>query len=316
MNVLLIAPRFYDYDTKIKEEIERQGHSVDLFCEYKEKYSFFTRFVSKSKKIKNNLKIQKKILSEIKTKTYDFVLVIVGRFLSEYFMTELKEFHQKARFILYLWDDVSRCESFERINKYFDNIYSFDRKDCAEKGFEFLPLFYTKEFEPNESIEKNINVYGALFAHSDRIDIVRKVSEQVENSYFYIYFTSKIQLLKYLISEKKGKEYKQIHAKNVSMSKNVNILNMQKSKCVLDIQHPTQVGLTIRTIESIGCKNKLITTNRDVVNYDFYNKKNILVIDRNNPIVPQEFITGDYETLDKSIYEKYSIAAFVHKLLW
>ena len=32
----------------------------------------------------------------------------------------------------------------------------------------------------------------------------------------------------------------------------------------------------------IGLKKKLITTNKDIVNYDFYNSNNIMVVDRAN----------------------------------
>ena len=54
------------------------------------------------------------------------------------------------------------------------------------------------------------------------------------------------------------------------------------SRVVLDLPHPMQTGLTMRTIEAIGSKKKLITTNVDIVNYDFYNPKNILLIEREN----------------------------------
>ena len=315
MRVLLIAPRFYDYDKQIKEEIEKQGNDVDLYCEYKEKYFIFTRFIPKSWKVKRNLAIQKKILKQTENTKYDIVLIIVGRFICEEFIKELKQQQTKACFVLYLWDNVDRCESFVYINKYFNKIYSFDRNDCSTKNFAFLPLFYTNDFNFRPEIDKTISVYGAFFAHSDRISIVQKVAEQIQNGYFFFYFASKIQLLKYKFLTKKTDSTYQIHVKNFSMSKKENILNMQRAKCVLDIQHPTQNGLTIRTIEAIGCQNKLITTNTDIVNYDFYNKNNIIVIDRKNPIIPREFIDSDYVPLSQDIYEKYSIKSFVRNLL-
>ena len=39
---------------------------------------------------------------------------------------------------------------------------------------------------------------------------------------------------------------------------------------VLDSAQDGQLGLTIRVLEAIGAKKKIITTNEDVINYDFY----------------------------------------------
>lgn len=312
MNILLIAPRFYNYDKELKSEIEKQGHSVDLFCEYKEKYSIFTRFISKEAKLKNNIKIQNNILNETKNKIYDVVLIIVGRHLTTDFMEKLKERNPTARFVLYLWDSIERCESFKDIEKFFNEIFSFDRKDCENYGLRFLPLFYTNNFKPSQSQKMTISIYGAFFAHSDRIRIVEKIASQVMNGYFFIYFASKVQLLKFLFNNNKNR---QIIASNISMSESENIKHMQKAKCILDIQHPAQAGLTIRTIEAVGCAKKLITTNQDIVNYDFYNPNNVLVIDRENPIIPKDFIENDYIPVSNEIYKKYSIESFIHNLL-
>lgn len=318
MNVLLIAPRFYDYDTKIKEEIERQGHTVDIFCEYKERYSVFTkiiaRFINKKLRIKNNRNKQKIILEKSIHKRYNIILVIVGRFLTRDFVQNLRTQQSEAKFILYLWDDVKRCESFDDIHTYFDTIYSFDRKNCIDYGYKFLPLFYTRDFKP-VICRKTISIYGAFSAHSDRIQIIKKIARQTSDAYFYIFYLSKMDWLKYLILGKKENLNNQIHMSIVSLSESQNIQNMQKAKCILDIQHPAQTGLTIRSIESIGCEKKLITTNTDIVNYDFYNPQNIAIIDRDNPLISKDFFDTDYVRLDEKIYRQYSIEQFVKKLL-
>ena len=40
---------------------------------------------------------------------------------------------------------------------------------------------------------------------------------------------------------------------------------------ILDIAHPHQKGLSFRPYEAMGLRKKLITTNKDITNYDFYN---------------------------------------------
>lgn len=71
----------------------------------------------------------------------------------------------------------------------------------------------------------------------------------------------------------------------------------------------------MRTIEMIGLKKKLITTNKDIVNYDFYNENNILVVDRNNFKLDTDFINKPYQELDERIYKKYSLESWIKTLL-
>ena len=47
------------------------------------------------------------------------------------------------------------------------------------------------------------------------------------------------------------------------------------SRSIIEIEDIDQNGLTLRSLESIFFGKKLITDNRDIVNYDFYKKENI-----------------------------------------
>jgi hypothetical protein len=86
------------------------------------------------------------------------------------------------------------------------------------------------------------------------------------------------------------------------------------SKVVLDINHPNQKGLTMRTFETIGAQRKLITTNEDIKRYSFYNPNNILVINRKNPELNESFFYSDYEPIEDSIYNKSSIKGWLECL--
>lgn len=87
------------------------------------------------------------------------------------------------------------------------------------------------------------------------------------------------------------------------------------SRCVVDIEHASQHGLTMRSIEILGLRRKLITTNQDIVNYDFYNENNICIIDRKHPAVDKGFFEKPYQMLDEGIYEKYSLGNWILEVL-
>ncbi len=92
-----------------------------------------------------------------------------------------------------------------------------------------------------------------------------------------------------------------------SLSKEELIQRIERSRVVLDIQHPSQKGLTMRTIEMIGAGKKIITTNKEIKEYDFYDPNNIYYLDRDTIELDKSFFETPYQMLDKEIYHKYSV---------
>ena len=115
-------------------------------------------------------------------------------------------------------------------------------------------------------------------------------------------------------------EDKEIRVEPISNIK-FNMLGVQKmaglvaaSRVILDVQHPKQSGLTLRPVEMLGARRKLITTNQNIRIYDFYDENNILIVDRENPKINSEFFSLPYRDIDKVIYDKYSIHAWVKRI--
>ena len=48
MNILFVGMRFNNYELKIKEEFEKQGHSVDLIDDTPKSYIVPVKFLSKN----------------------------------------------------------------------------------------------------------------------------------------------------------------------------------------------------------------------------------------------------------------------------
>jgi hypothetical protein len=84
---------------------------------------------------------------------------------------------------------------------------------------------------------------------------------------------------------------------------------------VLDIAKPHQHGLSFRIFESLGMNKKIMTNNRSVMEYDFYNPSNILVIDFDNLAIPKEFFQTPYRPINEGIKQKYHLRSFVKTVL-
>ena len=67
----------------------------------------------------------------------------------------------------------------------------------------------------------------------------------------------------------------------------------------------------MRTIETLGAGKKIITTNNEIKHYDIFNEYNICVIDRENPDIPDVFLSSDYKAMDENILKKYSLEGWL-----
>jgi hypothetical protein len=123
--------------------------------------------------------------------------------------------------------------------------------------------------------------------------------------------------MNYLLHKLVGKELKgnKEYLIFTSITAKMNLDLIMKSKATLDIAHPQQTGLTMRTIELLGAQKKIITTNGDIVNYDFYDPQNILVIDRENPDFDTDFFKTEFNPTSNQILVKYSINEWLKRML-
>ena len=154
--------------------------------------------------------------------------------------------------------------------------------------------------------------------HSERIDIYRTIYQKlkfgIDDSYLYILAGS---IQGYLKGKRQLKEVginpESIHIYGLSMKESIE--KMCEAKVAVDVQFGSQSGLTMRTIESLATKTKLITTNEHVKEYDFYNPVNIFVINKNNIEVPKDFFETPYQEIDSEILEKYSLKNWLKEIL-
>jgi hypothetical protein len=75
-----------------------------------------------------------------------------------------------------------------------------------------------------------------------------------------------------------------------------------KSKSVLDINHPAQSGLTLRTLETIALKKKLVTSNENLFKYRFYRSEAFFIINEKSRDTFDEFLKQDYAFPEQYYY--------------
>ena len=322
-NVLFLSPSFFNYELEIIKEMEALGARVLYYDERSVKSAlgkgllkFCPRLVSYFSQ-----NYYKQIINDVKGKDIDKIFVIKCEMLSERFLTNLKELFPTAKMYLYLFDSVKNIKGIDKKLSYFDKISSFDRVDCISRSFNFRPLFFSNRFKCEEvspAYEYDLIFCGTI--HSDRYKILKELELQI-NAYslaYYKFYYLQAKFVYYyyklLFKAFKSSKIEEFAFNKMSISE---IASMQlKSKAIIDIQHPNQTGLTMRTIETIALNRKIITTNGDIVNYDFYNPNNILIINRNTPKLDLAFLNSPYEPLPSIILERYTIRQWVLDILF
>lgn len=314
--LLFIYYSYHNYYEKIINTFTKLNFEVDSFSLTPEINCFekIINVLSKEKYFNRKLiQKQKCFLINLKENNYDYVFVLnCGRFEST-FLDCLKRKLYNAKFILYLWDDITRVGKISQKLNIFDRVYSFDSNDCKKYGFEFLPLFYTDDFY-NNKIEKKYDLFFCGILHSKRkelidyaIDFSRKNNLKLKSD---LYIGRLMYLKNYLFNSEFRKSlknnyiYKQINLKEVAE-------NTCASRVTIDMPIESQTGLAMRCVEALPAQTKIITTNEHIREYDFYCPENVMIIDRDNPVFDVDFIKSPYKPIPKDILEKYSLENWV-----
>lgn len=318
--VLFIAPDFFNYSLIIKNKLIEKGYDVDWFDDRPS-----TNIIDKCLlRVNRNIlkrKIKKyfynKIYKAMEDKKYNIVFVILGQSFNQEMFNDLRKINPNAKYVLYLWDAVKNFPHIEDLAKAFDKVYSFDSYDCEKYRYEFLPLFYTEEKKSDLDIIYDVTFIGTI--KKGKLSLFNKLKKELDNkydrNYFYLYLQSKLVFFYNRLRNKefKGAKIKDFKYERLSYAHNNKIT--LESNIILDIPMANQNGLSMRTFECMGYHKKIITTNKNVLNYDFYKPENIYYYDGEKIDFDNIFFKSKYLEIDEEILKKYSLDTWVDKLL-
>ncbi len=233
----------------------------------------------------------------------DKILIIKAEFLSVKTIKELKK--HTTQLIAFYNDNIQRCPRIKRVHQYFDINYSFERKDVLKYNFNFITNYiYHKHLKkkPDLNTETEFEVFNisSLGKRNTSLERIAMALDKIHVKYKIILVGKKEYIPKGNIIYQSEK----IDIEDVNKY-------ISKSRTLLDVHREGQSGLTFRVMDSLAFHKKLITTNPDIINYDFYNPNNILVVDTKKVVIPKEFFETSYESIPQNIYDTYTINNWV-----
>ena len=320
--VLLVAPQFFGYEKRISERLESQGAEVH-FVDDRPSNGVLSKVLIRL----GSIFIQpilaayhREEIKRLRDIPFDDMLFIEPESCSAETIRGYREAFPGARLILYMWDSFENKAGHLRGSlKYFDKAFSFDRSDCNEYGLSFRPLFFAST--PSSSLNEATDTYGFSFIgtiHSDRLRIIKDLAGQAKRDgisiFVYPYLPSKLIFWLYKLTKREFWNTSQRDFFFNSLPYTEVLHTMRDSIAIVDIEHPGQRGLTMRTLEVIGACKKLITTNLEVVHYPFYSPDRVQIIDRKCPRLAPGFLKEPAEPLPPHIYADYSLDGWISDL--
>lgn len=319
-NILFFSVQTFNLEKEIAKKLGQLGANVDYYDE-RPSNNNFTKGIIRLKRDLLQTRINKyynEILIEIGKKEYHYLFVNKGEVVPEFFLDKFQTMHPNCQCIFYTWDSFANNKNALSILKYFHKKFSFDSDDAVKYGLEFRPLFYLDFYKNINPISKSEIKNDLLFlgtAHSDRYKISSRIVSWCDKnklkSFCYYYMQGRLVYFYKKIFDETFKEfdYKKLSFESL---KSEDLFQLyQNSKVILDINHPGQKGLTMRTFETIGSKRKMVTTNKEVQKYAFYNSNNILIINRENIELSKDFFESDYIEIDENLYERMSLKGWL-----
>lgn len=307
------------YTDSIVTELRRNGATVKVFDErpsqkalakiymtlfYKYAPSYFKRYI-------------KGIAEQNLDFNPDIIFIIRGQGFDENILQYLREVYPKAKFIYFQWDPLCG-KQIPHILKLYDRAFSFDEDDVKNNPeFIFRPTFFIHDYTEIagcRDFKYDTSFVGTLYYN--RWPIINNLRNYLNRhnirAFFYLYMASWTLYLWDFIRRGIFVNPHEMGFKMMSYKDNIEIV--KQSRSILDIVYSKQAGLSMRAYEALASKRKYLTNNKNIVNYPFYDKDNILLIDPANPNIPKDFFSRPFKEIPSDIIQKYSVEGFVRDI--
>ena len=206
----------------------------------------------------------------------------------------IRKKNKKCKIVMYFWNKINGAYSKHLQDKNIDEFWTFDKEDAKKYNIKYNSQFYTKNIQlKSKPQEFDILFLGrAKNRKNEIIELNNKLEQQNLKCNFIV-----------IEDEKDYIEY----------DKYLDLIS--KSKCILDYNQKGQTGLTLRPMEALFFNKKLITNNKDIKNYNFYNSKNIFILGENKMEEVDKFLNTPSEKIHEDILNNYDFNSWVEKFL-
>lgn len=279
-------------------------------CDIVEPYQYRSRMAYKIRYLFKILRIDNfypsyKLNEAIKEKNPKMI-VIIGSLIYSPYIKSLRRLFPTVKIKYFYTNVVAEIASISPsvLKRYNIIAYSWDFLDCEKYSLRYMRPFFDYKLLPTC---KNFE-YDVCFIGSDkgRYKMIRYLQDVVSrmNKSCYFLITADYSFLRFIHA---------YYSRPISYDAYLKIV--ASSRCIIDLVQKGQTGTTTRVMEALFSGKKLITNNKYLRNYDFYNSKNIFILGEDDVDGLGAFIEEDFEPVKMSILQEYTTSSWLYYFL-
>lgn len=283
------------------------GHDIDVLknsnvnadiCDVYKK-GFFHKILKKSK-----YAIKFSFENWIKDIKYYDIVIIFDTYYNKGMINCIYRKNPDIRIIFYCWNTIETILQRVDIMSLFADkrveMWSYNYNDCKKYDMIYNPQFWNNQLVP-VSIKNDIDI-AFIGSPKQRIKLLKEISNYCNlnnlNTYFYLTgyscdFNKNI--------DGKFLPYEEYITKIAS-----------SSRSILDLVTDENYGLTLRPMEALFLKKKLITNYYDIIKEPFYNTNNIYLYGKENRTI-DEFLKLPYIEIRDDIIDYYNCKSWIQR---
>jgi len=220
-----------------------------------------------------------------------------GETIINYIMSKNKNIRLK----LWYWDPVYRIYSPEQFDSLCCEKWSFDPTDCKSYQMKHNTGFYFNNIQiPHTNV-----TYDVCFVGYDKGR--RKEIESIEHLLVKINCKTNF----YIVDDDAAKRNYKGARPRKSYQQILEIV--AGSKAILDVLQENQTGFTIRPMEALFFKKKLITTQLSIKGQDFYHPDNIFLLGIDDIESLPTFLHKPLHEIPKSVVDRYDFISWINR---
>lgn len=231
----------------------------------------------------------------------EIIIIFESLVTPEYIKWLYKKTHVKNLNVWY-WNTAKNTVNPNLIDEAICKKWSFSRLDCAKYKMRFNPPPYFKEIKkPHNNIQYDIVFVGKDKGRlKDLLELKNKFEDMGLTTNFIITPTNRLHKSKY-------------YSKPIPYEKSIEI--SCSGKAILDYIEIDNSGQSMRVLEALFLKKKIITNSKLIVDYDFYRKENIFVLGIDDLNNLKEFLNSPYVDIDQKLIDQYDFSNFIERFI-
>lgn len=216
-------------------------------------------------------------------------VVIHASELTSHLPEYIHQLNPRIRIIYWYWNPVNKHTLPSMVTDRNVEFWTFDKADKEKYDMNFNIQYYPGTMPKYKKLKYDVYFIGHDKGRKAKINnIVNKIKNVNLNYKIDIISDNSKKYIPYQIVRKR----------------------IMAARAILEVNQKGQKGYTLRALEALFLEKKLITTNKSIINADFYSPQNIFVVGVDDWRNLSSFVRSPYNKAVSQLKSKYDVNAW------